>query len=141
MRHILCSRSLSSLLFANLLRDMLVMRDSSIIWKETTTSNGKITGVLDMDAYTHEHLLAEYERRYGRVTWFHDHTEAMEQLRTDLQEIIVTSQEAGAEYFSDLAEAILGNRLEEVKAYVTRRRAPSALQLLTSSFAKARMAA
>ena len=138
MSHIICSQTLSSLLSATLLRDMLQMRDSSIIWKVDHLATEKNITVIDIDTYTQEYLVAEYERRYGQISWFHDHTEAMHALRERMQDYVSNSFEAEPASFAALVDAILHNRLETVHRLLDRRQlAGNALQLLTSPFVKA----
>lgn len=134
MQHIICSRTASSLLFAMLLREMLHMHDSSIIWKSDHLATEKNT--LDIDGYTHEYLLAEFERRYGQVRWFHDHTENMEALRQQLQAAI--AEEGDAEAYTSIARAILSNNLASLPGMLRKSVSPAdTLRLLTSSFARA----
>lgn len=138
MRHIICSRSLSSLVFATLLRNMLQMRDSLIIWKADHLATEK--PALDIDGYTHEYLLAEYERRYGQLSWFHGHTEEMAMLQQELQEVITT--EDNIDRLLPLAELILQNNIKELAAVMEKRRiTQNAVRLLTAPFVKAGWAA
>lgn len=136
MHSILCSRSLSSALFAEILRTMLVMRSSLIIEKGTSSSNEKTSGDIDIDLYTHEYLLAEFERRHHRLQWFHDHTEHMVTLR-DALSTFIQEWEGPMQDLSPVLEAIVHNDLDAVPAFIKKHTKQRTLQLLTSPLVRA----
>ena len=135
MTHITCSHTVSSLVFAHLLRAMLGLHDSVIIWKDRAPSNAKNT--LAIDTYTHEYLLSEFERRYGQVDWFHDHSSSFAEMKEMFQQLL-DSEQAEAEEYSEIITHILHNETSSLSRQLQKvKKSVSSFQLLTSPFAKA----
>lgn len=111
------------------------MHDSAIIWKDCAPSNVKNS--IAIDSYTHETLLTEFERRYGQVSWFHDHSSNLEEQKIQLQGLLDTSDLAAKEYKESMEGILRDNIAPLVKLLSKRRKVSSSFNLLTSSFAKA----
>lgn len=131
MTYITCSYTVSSVIFAHLLKMMLGLHDSVIIWKDLSPSNAKNT--VSIDSYTHEYLLVEYERRYGSVAWFHDHSEIFSEAK-DLFQQVLDTHEGEAETYSEIVRNILENNTSKVAGQLSRLQRPlPTLKMLTTS--------
>lgn len=110
MTSLLCARTPQSVLFAVLLRRMLQMHRSSIIWKDAHLAMEK--SAIDMETYTYETLAQEYERRYGPLRWFHDHTQERLALEEQLETYLTRTGDLGT--MIRCAEALLEDRWETI---------------------------
>jgi len=114
---------------------MLHMEDSTIIWKGMYETKAKHS--IDIDSYTFESLATEFERRYGKIAWFQNHTENMEILRSAFAEYVAHTQNIDA--LIPLAEAILQNQVDTVSSHLHKPKGVvQTLRLLTSQLELAR---
>ncbi len=104
-----------SLLSAYLFKSMLGMQSASIVVREDSTAK---SSTVCMESYSFEHLLHEYERRYGTLSWVAEQPQWMKDARLTLRKSIRSNQwqdiERNVESFFN---ALLSNDLRRAELF------------------------